>query len=247
MRTVICRREQVFQGPLLLVNRAHPLRDRTPAQLVAADCRYPEVLLDRRAAELLTACIQRVGGVREIVLVSGYRSQAEQQAIYDDTLAAEGEAFTSAYVALPGCSEHQSGLAVDLGRAAEEIDFIRPDFPDDGVCGAFRRMAAQYGFVQRYRREKENLTGIAAEPWHFRYVGVPHSLLMEANDLCLEEYAAFLRQGRQRCALPGGQTAEVFYVPSTGEETALTLPDGCCQISGDNAEGFIVTLWGCQP
>ena len=247
MRTVICRREQVFQGPLLLVNRAHPLRDRTPAQLVAADCRYPEVLLDRRAAELLTACIQRVGGVREIVLVSGYRSQAEQQAIYDDTLAAEGEAFTSAYVALPGCSEHQSGLAVDLGRAAEEIDFIRPDFPDDGVCGAFRRMAAQYGFVQRYRREKENLTGIAAEPWHFRYVGVPHSLLMEANDLCMEEYAAFLRQGRQRCALPGGQTAEVFYVPSTGEEMALTLPDGCCQISMDNAGGFIVTLWGCQP
>ena len=88
---------------------------------------------DERAARLLAACIQAAGGAREIVPVSGWRSQAEQQAIWEDTLQRRGEAFTRQYVAVPGCSEHQTGLAIDLGRAAREIDFIRPDFPATGA------------------------------------------------------------------------------------------------------------------
>lgn len=244
MKRVLCRRAQVFQGPLVLVNRDHPLREEAAPDLVPAGCRFPDVLLDRRAARLLAACIQAVGGVRDIVPVSGWRSRAEQQRIWDETLANEGTEFTQSYVALPGCSEHQSGLAIDLGRAAEEIDFIRPDFPQDGVCGAFRRRAAEYGFIERYQQGKEQLTGIAPEPWHFRCVGAPHALLMEQNGLCLEEYGAFLRQGPQRLTLPGGQPVQVFYVPCAGEETELPLPGACCQVSGDNAGGFIVTAWG---
>lgn len=95
--------------------------------------------MERRAARLLAACVQAVRGAGAIVPVSGWRSQAEQQQIWDDTLRTEGDAFTRQYVALPGCSEHQTGLAMDLGRAADHIDFIRPDFPDDGVCGVFRQ------------------------------------------------------------------------------------------------------------
>ena len=83
-------------------------------------------------------------------------------------------------MALPGCSEHQTGLAIDLGKAAGYIDFIRPAFPYDGVCGRFRRLAARYGFIERYQRGKEEVTGISAEPWHFRYVGAPHAQLMES-------------------------------------------------------------------
>lgn len=82
--------------------------------------------------------------------MSGWRSFGEQQSIWDDTLAKEGEAFTRQYVAFPGCSEHQTGLAMDLAKAAPSIDFIRPDFPDEGPCGTFRRLAAQYGLIQRY-------------------------------------------------------------------------------------------------
>lgn len=52
----------------------------------------------------------------------------------------------------------QTGLAIDLGRASEHIDFIRPDFPTDGVCGAFRRLAARYGFIERYPRGREAVT-----------------------------------------------------------------------------------------
>lgn len=240
MRTVICQASQVFEGPLLLVNRDHPLRRDAAGQLGPVGETHPEILVDRQMARLLGACIQAAGGAEEIVPVSGWRSHTEQQRIWDETLAEEGEAFTHQYVALPGCSEHQTGLAIDLAKAAPCIDFIRPDFPYDGVCGAFRRLAAQYGFIERYGRGKEAVTGIAHEPWHFRYVGAPHAQLIAENGLCLEEYSSFLRQGRKR--LPNGP--QVFYVPSAGAETEIQLPDGCCQISGDNVGGFIVTAWG---
>lgn len=243
MRQVTLTRDQIHAGPLILVNPAHPLQGEAP-DLVAADERWPEILLERRAARLLGACIQAIGGERAIVPVSGWRSQREQQTIWDETWEREGEAFTRRYVALPGCSEHQTGLAIDLGKAAPEIDFIRPDFPMDGLCGAFRRCAARYGFIQRYRREKEALTGIAEEPWHFRYVGAPHAALLEENGLCLEEYRDFIAQRPRLCRLEGGRTAQVSYVPCPGRTVELTLPEGCCQISGDNQEGFFLTVWG---
>ncbi len=243
MREILLSRSQVHQGSLLVINRDHPLLPGDPVSLTAADDRRPEVLLERRAARLLTLCIRAVGGWDAIVPVSGWRSQEEQQAIWDTSLAEHGAAFTRQYVALPGCSEHQSGLAVDLGQAAEEIDFLRPAFPDYGVWGAFRRAAARYGFIQRYQKGKEAVTGIAWEPWHFRYVGVPHALLLERNGLCLEEYPDFLCRPRT-CSLPGGRQVVVYRAPCSGAEAALQLPEGCCQISGDNADGFIVTLWG---
>ena len=245
MRTVVLSRAQVWRGPLILVNRDHPLRCPYPLDPVPALPSCPDVLLDRQAAGLLGACVRAAGGAEEIVPVSGWRSLEEQRRIWDGSLAGHGETFTRRYVALPGCSEHQTGLAIDLGRRAKHIDFLRPDFPNRGACGAFRRLAARYGFIQRYRREKEALTGIAREPWHFRYVGPPHAQLMVRHRLALEEYASFLRrEGPCSCTLPNGRAAQVFYVPCEGEETALELPDGCCQVSGDNDGGFLVTVWG---
>lgn len=243
MRPLRLRREQTCQGPLVLIDRAHPLQEGAPPELVPVDRLHPQVLLERRAARLLAACIRSVGGGRTIVPVSGWRSRAEQQAIWDDTRAREGDAFTRQYVALPGCSEHQTGLAMDLGRAADHIDFIRPDFPDDGVCGVFRRAAADYGFLQRYTREKEALTGISEEPWHFRYVGVPHARLMAEHDLCLEEYVPFLQERPRTCRLGNGSRARVSWLPCPGGAVEAELPEGCCQISGDNMGGFIVTAW----
>lgn len=245
MRTLFLPREQIFTGPLVLVNRQHPLCPSAKADLTETDSGHPNILLDRQAVRLLRACIQKVGGTREIVPVSGWRSQAEQQRIWDDSLLENGPDFTRKYVAYPGCSEHQTGLAIDLGKAAGRIDFLRPAFPYDGICGAFRRAAAAYGFLERYQRGKEALTGIAREPWHFRYVGVPHAQLMEQNGLCLEEYTDFLREAPRSCPLPDGRLAQVFYVPCAGESTEIQLPDGCCQISGNNADGFVVTAWGC--
>ncbi len=112
----------------------------------------------------------------------------EQTQIYEDSLRENGGEFTKKFVALPGCSEHQTGLAIDLGLCKEEIDFICPDFPYEGICQKFRQMAPDYGFVERYPAGKEKVTGIGHEPWHFRYVGRPHARIMTDRGLVLEEY-----------------------------------------------------------
>lgn len=247
MRTLALHRDETARGPLILVSSSHPLSPGQAPELTVPDSRFPSVRLERQAACLLTACIQAAGGTGVIVPVSGWRSQEEQQAIWDGTRRTEGEAFTRRYVARPGCSEHQTGLAIDLAERAEHIDFIRPAFPNRGPCGAFRRLAAQYGFLQRYRAEKEALTGISAEPWHFRYVGVPHARLMEENGLCLEEYASFLDGGPKLCTLPNGRNVRVSRLPCPGERVEIEIPEGCCQISGDNQGGFLLTMWGDAP
>ena len=143
-----------MRGSLYLVNRAHPLaEDLAPADLVPADGGRPDILLRREARDMLDRLLDAVDGRGAIVPVSGWRSQAEQQAIWDGALAEHGPAFTQTYVARPGCSEHQTGLAIDLGQAAEKIDFIRPAFPYDGICGAFRRAAADRPVLEDLRRQ----------------------------------------------------------------------------------------------
>ena len=254
MKRIVCKREDINRGALILVNRDYPLKD-TSFPIIPLDFDLPgetghlgqeDIYMERCAANLLCACIKSIGGEREIIPVSGWRSRQEQQNIWDSTMETDGEEFTRKYVALPDCSEHQTGLAIDLGRASRKIDFIRPSFPYDGICGQFRRQAAKYGFIERYGCGKEALTGIAHEPWHFRYVGAPHAKLMTENGLCLEEYVPFLQTGPKTCQLEEGRIAQVFHVPCPEEKADIELPDGCgrFQISGDNIGGFIVTVWG---
>ncbi len=168
----------------------------------------------------------------------------EQREIWDGSMAENGTEFTRKYVALPGCSEHQTGLAIDLALRSDNIDFIRPDFPYDGICGRFRALAADYGFIERYQAGKEHITGIAAEPWHFRYVGRPHARLMSDNGLCLEEYVELLRSypypERLLETRGGVYEADVGFACDKSE---LELPDAPYQISGNNVDGYIYTLW----
>ena len=232
----------IYSGSLILVNAEHPLRDgRRPPLAPAAP--GSAVLLETRASAMLTGALERLGAVGEIVPVSGWRSRAEQQQIWDGSMAENGEDFTRKYVAIPGCSEHQTGLAIDLALRSDSIDFIRPDFPYDGICGRFRAIAADYGFIERYPSGKEKITGIAAEPWHFRYVGRPHARLMRDMGLTLEEYVELLRgypyPGRLLSAAGGGYDAFVGFSRSyTPQEHRAP-----CQVSGNNVDGYILTLW----
>lgn len=235
-------------GPLILVDPVHPCQIEEPT-LIPVGENGGQVLLERRAAALLQKLMGEIGGWPHIVPVSGWRSQKEQEEIWDDTLQKEGAEFTRKYVALPGHSEHQTGLAIDLGLRQETIDFICPDFPDWGICGQFRHRAAAYGFIQRYPAGKEAVTGISHEPWHFRYVGAPHGEIITAMGVTLEEYHAFLRDfpygGHPLTYRTGGLR---FAVSHLAIEEGGPLPTGLLEdpgvmLSGNNVDGFVVTTW----
>lgn len=233
----------IHNGLLILVNAEHPIQHMERPALAPA-VPGSDILLDTRAAAMLSGLISRIGAAGEIVPVSGWRSEAEQREIWDGSMSESGEEFTRKYVALPGCSEHQTGLAIDLALRVDNIDFIRPEFRYDGVCGRFRALAADYGFVERYQGGKEGVTGIAAEPWHFRYVGRPHARIMCEMGLCLEEYVEYLRAYPypERLLEVRGEVYEA-EVGFAGARDTLGLPDAPYQVSGNNVDGYIYTLW----
>lgn len=209
-----------------------------------------DLVLESETARMLCRLLADLGSGDRIVLVSGCRSHEEQVRIWEDTWEREGEAFTRTYVAEPGHSEHESGLAVDLAENRAHIDFIRPEFPRTGICQEFRRRAARYGFIERYPAGKEAVTGIGVEPWHFRYVGVPHSLAMKREGMVLEEYVSFLRentspQSPYLCFGPeAGVCTEIFYLPvERGKNRVLSCPaDETLWFSGTNEGGVV----GCR-
>jgi D-alanyl-D-alanine dipeptidase/carboxypeptidase len=248
---VILDKTEVYKGHLLLVNQEHPLREHNtyhPIRLVPVNLEQNDILLEATTATLLSQLLQSIGGNNEIIPISGYRTRQEQEKIFNDSLLENGSTFTKQYVALPDQSEHQTGLAIDLGKYSEEIDFLRPEFIYTGICGEFRKKAAKYGFVERYGKGKETITGISHEPWHFRYVGYPHAQIMQDNRLCLEEYIAYIKaypyEGKHLHIKENTKDIEVFYVSADLDKMPIELPENdSYQVSGNNVDGFIITLW----
>lgn len=257
--------EDISKGDLILVNPSHPLKSygsmgrfgqvgpgfsvRSDYPLVPVHLDLPHILLERQAAKMLTKITELLACEGEILPVSGYRTMREQEEIYATSLRENGEGFTQQYVALPGCSEHQTGLAIDLSENRETIDFIRPDFPYSGICGRFRKLSARYGFIERYPAGREHITGIAHEPWHFRYVGYPHSKIMEEKAFTLEEYMDYLKRfsyGNGHLQYRSNRrNFEIFYIPVREKEGALVeIPEDIpYQVSGNNENGVVITLW----
>ena len=104
----------------------------------------------------------------------------------------------------------------------------------------------KYGFVLRYEEGKEDVTGVIADLFHFRYVGIPHSTYMKANDLCLEEYVSLIKNYTYKTPLTiksGSKTYEVYYVKAAGAVTTAYVPAGAVYtVSGNNSDGFIITV-----
>lgn len=249
MRALTLPATSVHAGNLILVNGQHPHHKEIDEPVLAPVIEGSTVLLERRAAVLLTKVMYDIGGWAKISPVSGFRSNPEQRALFEQSLRENGTEFTERFVAKPGHSEHQTGLAIDLGRKSSGIDFIRPDFPYHGICQTFRDRALAYGFIERYPEGKERLTGIAHEPWHFRYVGAPHAAVMAKLGLTLEEYHDFLKQyphGRTRFVYQNGaQRIAVSYL-----EAAILANDGLAlaqdrpyTLSGNNTDGYIFAEW----
>lgn len=121
-----------------------------------------------------------------IIVDSGYRSFKYQQVVLDALISEKGdEAFK--LVALPGASEHQTGLAIDF--AYYENGIYNDDVKEnDKEAIWLKNNAWKYGFILRYPKGKENVTGYNFEPWHFRFVGLKLAKYLFKNDLTLEEY-----------------------------------------------------------
>lgn len=124
----------------------------------------------------------------ELMVSSAYRSLADQQAIYDEFVEENGVTVAQQYVSPVGASEHHTGLSVDLSSVSDECS------DDSDSCSLSQSGAAwlaanayKYGFVQRYPQGKQAVTGVAFEPWHFRFVGKPMAAAMNGTNLTFDE------------------------------------------------------------
>lgn len=178
---------------LLLVNAQHALPDDFSVGLADVGSGHS---VDARIASALQAMLDdcRAAGL-EPLICSSYRTQQTQQSLFDDKvqrLIAEGyapdaaQAKAGTVVAVPGTSEHQTGLAVDLVDAGNQnLDETQEQTP---VQQWLLAHSWEYGFVLRYPNDKSSVTGIIYEPWHYRYVGKDAARDMHEGGLCLEEY-----------------------------------------------------------
>lgn len=229
----------IYQGNLVLVNAMHGLHEEYTGPLVPADNRFPDVLVADCLRQAFTSTMLAIHAGNRIVPVSGFRPHQEQLDLFSTSLQENGEEFTYRYVALPGHSEHETGLALDVGIASDHIDFIRPDFPYTGISQIFRETAPYFGLIERYSATKESITGISHEPWHFRYVGYPHASFMNEKQICLEEYIELLHRFTIDHPLYV-ENHTTFFHPYDQE---LILPERVgYEVSGNNTDGLIITV-----
>lgn len=118
----------------------------------------------------------------QLLVRSGYRDFKEQEKTYNLYLKSYGKTYAENYVTHPGYSEHHTGLAIDIKAESNNI------FSDSKESKWAYKNAYKYGFILRYKKEYENITGIKYESWHFRYVGEEIATYINDNDMTYEEY-----------------------------------------------------------
>lgn len=195
-------------GLPLLVNRANPLpadyaaenlvylKDACPSDLVTI--KGNDIQGNATAVAALNTMLRAAhgDGLTLWQVSAGYRSVAYQQTLFDAKVAEyQSEGFskekaisaTRQTITDPGSSEHHTGLAFDITVPGETFKYTSQSKWLAEHCW-------EYGFIIRYQEDKTAITGILAEPWHVRYVGIDHSIPMRDDNLCLEEYIAALTQ-----------------------------------------------------
>ncbi len=233
--------EQIYQGNLLLVNSKHPIHNEsiksdsinlnTRDELVKGYRLFnSEIYLSEDIARKFSDMVLDAGedGVSNFLITSGFRGFDEQTKLYEQM---------GSNRALPaGHSEHNLGLSLDVGSTQGKME-VAPE----GEWIA--KNAWQYGFTLRYPEDKTDITGIMNEPWHIRYVGLPHSAIMKETNFVLEEYLDYLKEEEHIYTTIDGQEYEVFYYPVT-ENTTINVPANLrYEVSGNNTDGVIVTVF----
>ena len=177
---------------MVLVNRQYAVsRDYNPTDMVDIDgslSTNQNLKVKREAYEAYLAMLEdaKKEGIN-FAICSAYRSYELQESLYNNSLATNGEAYTKKMFAYPGQSEHHTGYAIDVTSASMNWGLSQnyTDYPD----GAWiTEHCSEYGFIIRYPKGKEDITGYMYEPWHIRYVGVDAAKKITEQGITLEEY-----------------------------------------------------------
>ena len=270
LQEIVLSSEEVFRGDLILVNYETPYvfpEDESELVYVSEhktdDYRvaYPDFRLDSDVVEVFNDFVSDLNeatGERCLLVNSTYRSFEQQQATYDDYVTNHGQAAAEKYVADPGNSEHHTGLAMDLTIMLDDGTYQK--MADYEHYGVINTVCVEYGFIHRYPATKENITRISSEPWHYRYVGVPHSYVISKERLCLEEYIVSIKDytidGKLKLVDSEGKLGEcdlntlpevgyvIYYVPGGEGDTVLSIPTEADSytVSGNNTDGFVVAV-----
>lgn len=255
--TITVNNDEIYKGEMILVNADYPFKNSKDANIVTLynektesySVSGMEIGLQQDAVEPLNDMLDafcEATGHADILIVAGFRTLEQQQALYDEDLERTG-LDTSTLVALPGHSEHESGYALDFSL-----------FFDDGTSGDYNgtgdyewidEHCADYGYILRYPADKTEITGIQHESWHYRYVGKPHAYYIMQSGICYEEYIEELKEHDVEDPLEivdsDGKAYLVYYVPAEMDKTMTYVPlvsDKPYTISGNNADGFIITI-----
>lgn len=242
----------LFEGTLVLVNQENNFDASIPKTASVYEHKNRSYLVKDIYLSVTPVTIKALNdwmeafaaetGITDVNIVSGWRSFADQSAIYDNAVASKGQAHADAYIALPGHSEHHTGLAVDLDTYNVE-NGTSGGFDGDGEYAWAVQHAWEYGFIQRYPPSKSGITGIDYESWHFRYVGLPHSYVMASENLCLEEYIDYLRNfafsGEHLSVSCLGASYELYFCP---EDQVVVPVSGSYTVSGNNVDGYVIVI-----
>ena len=232
-------------GYLALVNKDYPIDSELSSrldewlltgELAPAVYTVPvlgdDILLQWEALQAVEDLIDaaKEADVHTLFICSGYRSYAEQAQLYR-------EIADKTLVQPPNHSEHQTGLAIDIAIMGVDQSEMAGSLQGRWLADN----AWRYGFVMRYPGDKQQVTHIASEPWHYRYVGLPHAWYCWQNNLCLEEYLTFLQEsGGYSVNLDGIDYTVLYARPAQG---LLSVPeDANLSISSDNTGGYVITV-----
>lgn len=241
IKTIDISENQIFQGDLLLANNTYPIKqtsikgDIVPLSSIAEMRKHfgtsvDSISLSKEAALAFSKMIEaaKKDGLVHFSVNSGFRDFEEQAKLYKE--------MGSSYALPPGYSEHNLGLSLDVGST-----LMKMENAPEGKWMA--ENAWKYGFILRYPKDKTNITGIEYEPWHFRYVGLPHSAFMKERNFVLEEYIDYLKKEKNVKTTIDGVNYFISYHPVTETLEFVEPIFSQYEISGNNVDGVIVTRY----
>ena len=186
--------EEINDWRLILVNYENPLPDDFVVELANFD--YSRQFDSRAINELITMIkTMKAEGAKNIWVQSAYRSPEYQENLYSNKVnefismgktKEDAERLASKWVNKAETSEHNVGLAVDFNN-------VKRDFENTKEFKWLIENAENYGFILRYKKEKQAITKVNYEPWHWRYVGETHAKKINELGFCLEEYIEYLK------------------------------------------------------